>query len=142
MRAVHREELDDVLLWVRRNGFPGEFQDGDLDGARRLLACASASGIRAVVVALGARTFRWVDAAGDEPVQLVADAAALPRETAGGFALGTGDGATLPGLPVSWTLLEFRCPHGDTTVLVARYPATPLSCPEHHVPLELHEDGT
>ncbi|WP_162890051.1 hypothetical protein [Streptomyces olivoreticuli] len=140
MRAVRREELDDVLLWVRRNGFPGEFQDGDLDDARRLLA--SAPGIRAVVVALGAQMFWWVDAAGDEPVQLVAEFPAGPRETAGGFALGTGDGATLPGLPVSWTLLEFRCPQGDTTVLVARYPTTPLSCPEHHVPLELREAGT
>ncbi|MGW2366830.1 hypothetical protein ACWCZ5_14760 [Streptomyces sp. NPDC001667] len=137
MRKVRLEEIDDVLVRVRDGGFPGELEDRDVVEARRLLA--GSPGVRAVIVALGAETFRWVDAAGDEPVLLVAEVAARPTETAGGFALGTGDGATLPGVPVSWALLEFRCPQGDMTVLVARYPAVPLSCPEHHVRLELRE---
>ncbi|WP_405977106.1 hypothetical protein [Streptomyces sp. NBC_00158] len=141
MRTVREEQAGDVMVWVRRGGFPGELREGDADIARGLLGTAPA-GVRAVVIALGGEAFRWVDADGDEDVLLEAgaeeeDAAGAGRDdAAGGFALGTGDGATLPGLPVSWELLEFRCPHGDATVLVARHPDVPPACPAHHVPLE------
>lgn len=144
MRTVRGEQAGDVMVWVRRGGFPGELREGDADIARRLRAAAPA-GVRAVVIALGGEAFRWVDADGDEDVLLEAggegaDGAGAGRDdTAGGFALGTGDGATLPGLPVSWQLLEFRCPHGDATVLVARHPDVPPACPAHHVPLEPYE---
>ncbi|MDK9499479.1 hypothetical protein QEZ40_004903 [Streptomyces katrae] len=148
MRTVRGEQAGDVMVWVRRGGFPGELREGDADIARRFLAAAPA-GVRAVVIALGGEAFRWVDADGDEDVLLEAGGAAEeaeeddvgpgPDDTDGGFALGTGDGATLPGLPVSWALLEFRCPHGDATVLVARHPDVPPACPVHHVPLLPHE---
>ncbi|MFH7594741.1 hypothetical protein WDV06_06475 [Streptomyces racemochromogenes] len=157
MRTVRGEQAGDVMVWVRRGGFPGELGEGDADIARRLLGSAPA-GVRAVVIALGGESFRWVDADGDEEVLLEAggkpddededeeeegeedgDGGAARRETEGGFALGTGDGATLPGLPVSWALLEFRCPHGDTTVLVARHPAVPPACPAHRLPMEPYE---
>lgn len=144
MRTVRGEQAGDVMVWVRRGGFPGELGEGDADIARRLLGTAPA-GVRAVVIALGGEEFRWVDADGDEDVRLEAggeeeDGAGTGRDdAAGGFALGTGDGATLPGLPVSWALLEFRCPHGDATVLVARHPDVPPACPAHHVPLEPYE---
>ncbi|MGE7384835.1 hypothetical protein ACQKM2_04930 [Streptomyces sp. NPDC004126] len=148
MRTVRGEQAGELMVWVRRGGFPGELREGDADIARRLLAAAPA-GMRAVVIALGGGAFRWVDADGDEDVLLEAggageegeddDAGPGPDDTDGGFALGTGDGATLPGLPVSWALLEFRCPHGDATVLVARHPDVPPACPAHHVPLQPHE---
>ncbi|MFJ8162418.1 hypothetical protein ACIRBY_15995 [Streptomyces sp. NPDC096136] len=157
MRTVRGEQADDVMVWVRRGGFPGELREGDADLARRLLGTAP-SGVRAVVIALGGGSFRWVDADGDEDVLLAADddpdddpdedvdedddaADAGRDDTEGGFALGTGDGASLPGLPVSWALLEFRCPHGDATVLVARHPHVAPACPAHHVPLEPYEDS-
>ena len=50
-----------------------------------------------------------------------------------------GDGATLPGIPVSWRLLRLKCPRGDTTLLVARYPVPPPVCPGHGIALELDE---
>ncbi|MFJ3876008.1 hypothetical protein ACIPW5_00955 [Streptomyces sp. NPDC090077] len=140
MRTVREKQAGDLLVWVRRGGFPGELREGDADFARRFLGTAP-PGVRAVVIALGGGEFRWVDADGDEDVLLEADDEA-EEDTAGGFALGTGDGATLPGVPVSWDLLEFRCPHGDATVLVARHPGVPPACPAHHLPLEPYEtDG-
>ncbi|MFJ3204735.1 hypothetical protein [Streptomyces sp. NPDC086989] len=146
MRTVRGEQADDVMVWVRRGGFPGELGEGDADIARQLLRTAP-TGVRAVLIALGGESFRWVDARGDEDVRLEAgggrdddgNSGADRDETQGGFALGTGDGATLPGLPVSWALLGFRCPHGDTTVLMARYPAVLPACPAHHAPLEPYE---
>src|SRR3712207_5043066 len=102
MRTVSREELDGVPVWVRDSGFPGELRDGDLAAARRLLGLAP--GARAVVAALGAETFWWVGVDQDECVTLGSEVDVHSSSSPGGFALGTGDGATLAGLPVAWGL--------------------------------------
>jgi hypothetical protein len=138
---VRESDLADAILWIRRGGFPGELTDADVRRAREVLA--QNPGVRGVVVALGGGSFQWVDAASDEPVSLLPDA---PRGLgpsgggSGGYRMGTGDGATLPGVPLSWRLLRFVCPQQDTTVLVARYPAAPLTCPTHGIPLERAEE--
>jgi hypothetical protein len=137
VRSVRGDDLDGVVLWVRRGGFPGEMRDRDEQSARALLG--SVTGARAVIVALGGQSFRWVDAAGHDVALLQADAPDGDVATPGGFPLGTGDGATLAGVPQSWRLLRFSCPEGDTTVLLPRYPDAPVLCPEHGVPLELVE---
>jgi hypothetical protein len=131
---LHDKDLADVVLWVRRGGFPGDFSEDDLAGARRLID--RNPGTRAVVIALGGGSFLRVDAATHEDVVLSAgrDAPGAPPQ---GFKLGTGDGATLPGIPVTWHLLRLECPRGDTTLLVARYPAALPVCPAHGIALRL-----
>jgi hypothetical protein len=137
VRSVRGDDLDGVVLWVRRGGFPGEMRDGDEQAARALLG--SVTGARAVIVALGGESFRWVDAAGQDVALLQPEAGMSPAAAPGGYRMGTGDGATLAGVPQSWRLLRFSCPEGDTTVLLPRYPDAPVLCPGHGVPLELVE---
>jgi hypothetical protein len=134
VRSVRGDDLDGLVLWVRRGGFPGEMRDRDEQVARALLG--SVTGTRAVIVALGGQSFRWVDAAGQDVAHLKAEAAGTDAAPPGGFRMGTGDGATLAGVPQSWRLLRFSCPEGDTTVLLPRYPDAPVLCPQHGVPLE------
>ncbi len=133
---MHGNDFADVLLWVRRGGFPGDFSQDDLAAARRLID--RNPGTKAVVIVLGGGSFLRVDASTHESVALLADEdeqTAQPK----GFKLGTGDGGTLPGIPVTWHLLRLNCSQGDTTLLVARYPTPPPVCPTHGLALELDE---
>lgn len=136
VRALHDKDLADVVLWVRRGGFPGDFSEEDLAAARRLID--RNPGAKAVVIALGGGSFLRVDASTHENVVLLADEDE-PGARPQGFKLGTGDGATLPGIPVTWRLLRLSCPQGDTTLLVARYPTPPPVCPAHGIALEMDE---
>ncbi len=116
--------------------FPGDFSEDHLVAARRLID--RNPGTKAVVIALGGGSFLRVDTSAHESIALVGD----QDEQAGqpeGFKLGTGDGATLPGIPVSWRLFRLNCPQGDTTLLVARYPTPPPVCPTHGLALEVDE---
>jgi hypothetical protein len=137
VRVLNDKDLADVVLWVRRGGFPGDYSDADLAAARRLID--RNPGIHAVVIALGGGSFLQVDRSAQENVVLRAGGEEPGNAGPQGFKLGTGDGATLPGIPVSWRLLRLNCPQGDTTLLVARYPASPPVCPEHGIALELDE---
>jgi hypothetical protein len=135
VESIDRDDLESVPILLSEAGFPGELSPTDAARARQLIRSSDAE---AVLVAAGAGAFWWVDAADQQAVRLVGGRAA--REEAG-FALGTGDGATVPGVPLDWDLLTFGCPRGDTTVLLARYPTEPPRCPTHDVPLELQDAG-
>ena len=134
MESIGRDDLDSVPILVSEDGFPGELSPADAARARRLIRSSDAE---AVLVAAGAGAFWWVDAVDQQAVRLAGGTAT----TEDGFALGTGDGATVPGVPLDWDLLVFRCPRDDTTVLLARYPTEPPRCPAHDLPLELRDPG-
>jgi hypothetical protein len=133
VKSIDRDDLDSVPILVSEEGFPGELSPTDADRARRLMRSSDAE---AALVAAGAGAFWWVDAADQQPVQLVGETTATTKD---GFALGTGDGATVPGVPLDWDLLTFKCPQGDTTVLLAQYPTVPPKCPTHDVSLEFRD---
>lgn len=133
MKSIDRDDLDSVPLLVSEEGFPGELSPNDADRARRLIRSSDA---RATLVAAGAGVFWWVDAVDQQQVRLVEGPAATTKD---GFALGTGDGATVPGVPLDWDLLTFTCPQGDTTVLLARYPTELPRCPTHEGFLEFQD---
>jgi hypothetical protein len=138
MRTVTNNDLAGVLVWVRGGGFPGELREEDVARARTLLEASPAA--RAVLVDLGSEELAWIEPDSKERVRVAAGErpAQSPDEDAG-YRLGVGDGATLPGLPTSWGLLRFACPSGDTTVLLASYPAQVPRCPDHDLPLELRQ---
>ena len=79
--------------------------------AARARRLIRSSDAEAVLVAAGAGAFWWVDAVDQQ------------------------------GVPLDWDLLTFRCPRGDTTVLLARYRTEPPRCPTHDLPLELQDAG-
>jgi hypothetical protein len=134
VKSIDRNDLDSVPILVSEEGFPGELSPTDAARARRLIRSSDAE---AVLVAAGAGAFWWVDAVDQQAVRLAGGRTAAED----GFALGTGDGATVPGVPLDWDLLMFSCPRGDTTVLLARYPTEPPRCPTHDVPLEFQDAG-
>jgi hypothetical protein len=133
VEPLARADLQSVPVLVAADGFPGELEREDVARARLLAESFDAP---AVVVATGAGSFWWVDAVGECEVRL---AGAGGTYSSDGFALGTGDGATLAGMPLDWDLLSFVCPEDDTTVLLAQYPVVPPRCPVHDVPLALRE---
>ena len=135
MESIDRDDLGSVPILVSQEGFPGELSPTDAARARRLIRSSDAA---AVLVAAGAGAFWWVDAVDQQAVRLVGGRTATATD---GFALGTGDSATVPGVPLDWDLLTFGCPRGDTTVLLARYPTEPPRCPTHDLPLELQDAG-
>jgi hypothetical protein len=95
--------------------------------------------LEAVLVDAGASTFYWIDAGTVDEVTLVDDGPArgegtdratgyeMPEVDAG---IGVGDGATLAGYPLGWSLISLKCPKG-CTVLLTRYPVIPPRCPQH-----------
>jgi hypothetical protein len=137
VESISRDDLATRPILVGQDGFPGELAPDDTVRARQLIETTSAT---AVIVAAGAGAFWLVDATDQKAVDLGGDLAGT--DDTDGFALGIGDGATLPGVPLDWDLLTFRCPHGDTTVLLALYPASLPTCPTHHVPLNLADTAS
>jgi hypothetical protein len=138
VRTVTKNDLADVLVWVRGGGFPGELREEDVARARTLLEASPSA--RAVLVDLGSEEFGWVEPDSTEYARVAfGDRLAASPDDDAGYRLGVGDGATLPGLPTSWSLLRFACPSGDTTVLLASYPARVPRCPDHDLPLELRQ---
>jgi hypothetical protein len=135
MKSIERGDMKAVPILVSEEGFPGELSQTDVARARGLIRSSDSE---AVLVAAGAGAFWWVDAEDQQAVRLVGSPMAPAGE---GFALGAGDGATLPGVPLDWELLTFRCPHGDTTVFLAQLPAEPPNCPIHEIPLEFQDAG-
>lgn len=133
MESFDRDDLGSVPILVSEEGFPGELSSADAARARELLRSSQA---QAVLVAAGAGVFWRVDPTAERVVRPVGTGTQSRDD---GFALGTGDGATIPGLPLDWDLLTFRCPYGDTTVLLAHHPADLPKCPTHAVPLEFQE---
>ncbi len=134
MRTLTDGDLEGLLVWVREGGFPGEVRDEDLVKARGLLSGSPET--ERVLLASGGAEFSLIDADSVERVGLPETADGLDSD----YALGAGDGGTLPGIPVGWALLRFVCPRGDTTVLLPRYPAQPPHCPEHHISLVFQPD--
>jgi hypothetical protein len=135
VESIDRDDLESVPILISEEGFPGELSPTDGARARRLIRSSEAE---AVLVTDGAGAFWWVDATDQQAVRLVGGRTAAEKD---GFALGTGDGATVPGVPLDWDLLTFRCPRGDTTVLLAQFPAEPPRCPAHDLALERQDAG-
>jgi hypothetical protein len=135
------EDLDGVLIWVRREGFPVHLDDEALSSARRILR--DQPDFRAVLVDAGASTYYRVDVDQVDEVTLAAARGGggrgpgyeMPGEDAG---VGMGDGATLAGYPVSWSLITLTCGKG-CTVLLTRYPRQLPRCPRHGLPLQIME---
>lgn len=134
MKPVARDDLLSVPILVSETGFPGELSAKDAARARWLI---QSSDTDAVLVAAGAGSFWWVE---DNDQQVARLSEGGGGRADGGFALGAGDGATIPGFPIAWNLLTFTCPEGDTTVLLAQYPHQLPRCPAHDVGLELQDD--
>ena len=135
MESIDRDALGSLPILIGQDGFPGELSSADASRARQLI---EATGAEAVIVAVGAEMFWRVEESDQRAVRLVG----VQTATADGFALGVGDGATLPGVPLDWDLLVFACPHRDTVVLLAQYPHDPLSCSTHQLPLDLVDPGS
>jgi hypothetical protein len=127
---LDKSDLEAVPVLLRTGKFPGKPLKPDVDDARQLIQADER--VEAVVLAVGGAKFWRIDAGGSrEEVQFRASGA-VPNS-----GLGAGDGASLPGIPVSWDLLRFNCPRGDFIVLVALYPDGPLMCPKHNLELTL-----
>jgi hypothetical protein len=126
MDAVDWDDIG-VTPILLAEGFPGELDPVDTDRARTL---SSSTGEPMIVVATGGGVFWCID----ESTERIVNSA---DGHADGFELGGGDGATLAGMPLSWKLLTFGCPRGDTTLFLPQFPKDPPHCPTHGIPLEL-----
>jgi hypothetical protein len=142
-RQVQINDLDHALIWVCRDGFPGHLENENLEVARRTLQ--QPPGFDAVLIDAGASTFYLITPKTVEEVRLAGEATDVRamRDRATGYAmpgddagLGVGDGATLAGYPLGWSLISFKCSKG-CSVLLTRYPPTPLKCPRHGAPMRI-----
>jgi hypothetical protein len=137
------DDLDRTLIWIRRDGFPGHLDEDGIRSARRILRDQPAW--EAVLVDVGASTYYRISAEKVDEAILVEDDPArraradkatgyeMPGDDAG---VGVGDGATLAGYPLGWSLISLTCPDG-CTVLLTRYPPMPPRCPRHGHPMQI-----
>lgn len=133
MIILDYSDLAETFIWVRPSGFPGHLADNDVRTCRRLLQNPKVASYTRVLINVGADTHYLItrDAVNEARLEGgnqqsdVGDGYAMPDGTEG---LGYGDGATLAGYPIGWSLLRFVAPD-SCVVLLTSYPATLPICP-------------